>query len=88
MKITIKIENKKIALVLKSEKDVIDKFSWEEDRNLSQRLLVEIDNLLQKNKLTAKDVEKVKVETDIDDKFTSIRIAKIVAKTFNKCLNL
>ncbi len=84
MKITIKIENKKIALVLKSEKDVIDKFSWEEDRNLSQRLLVEIDNLLQKNKLTAKDVEKVKVETDIDDKFTSIRIAKIVAKTFNE----
>ena len=84
MNITIKIEDKNIEIILKNKNDFVDKISWEEDQNLSQTLLMKIDDLLQKNNLTPKDVEKVKVETDIDDKFTSIRIAKIVAKTFNE----
>lgn len=83
-KIVIKIEDKEIVLILKNKHEIIDEFFWEEDRNLSQRLLVEIDSLLQKNNLTPKDISRVKVDTRIDDKFTTVRIAKVVAKTFNE----
>ncbi len=87
MGITIKIDDNKITLILKKEDSIIDEFSWEEKRDLSQRLLVEIDNLLRKNNLTPADVDKVEVKTGIDEKFTTVRIAKIVAKTFNKVIN-
>ena len=82
--IIIKIEDKKIKLILKNKNKIIDEFFWEEERNLSQRLLVEIDNLLRKNDLTPKNIKEMRVETDIDDKFTTARIAKITAKTFNE----
>jgi len=83
-RIIIKIKKKEIMLVLKNKNKIIDKASWQDDRNLSQSLLVEIDKLLQKNYLTAKDIADVRVDTKIDDKFTTVRIAKIVAKTFNE----
>ncbi len=83
-KIIIKIEDKKIGLVLKENGDFVDEFFWEEEQNLSQRLLVEIDSLLRKNDLKPKDLSEVKVKTNIDDKFTTVRIAKVVANTFNK----
>ncbi len=83
-RIIIKIKEKEIMLVLKNKNKIIDKASWQDDRNLSQSLLVEIDKLLQKNYLTAKDIADVRVDTKIDDKFTTVRIAKIVAKTFNE----
>ena len=84
MNIVIKIENKKIGLALKEGGKSVDEFFWEEEQNLSQRLLVEIDSLLQKNNLKPKDLSEVKVKTNIDDKFTTVRIAKVVANTFNK----
>ena len=82
-KIIIKIENKKIGLVLKDGKKPIDEFFWEDKRDLSQRLLREIDNLLQKNNLDPKNLSTMKVKTNMDDNFTSVRIAKVVADTFN-----
>ncbi len=87
MKIIIKIDGSKITLILKKGEVKVDNFSWEEKQNLSQRLLVEIDNLLRKNSLTPEDVENVKVKTDIDEKFTTVRIAKVVANTFNNFKN-
>ncbi len=83
MEIIIKVKKDEIKLLLQEEQKIIDKFSWREDKNLSQKLLVEIDNLLQKNNLTSVDIAKMKVGTDIDDKFTTVRIAKVVAETFN-----
>ena len=84
MNLIIQIKDKKIGLVLKEDEQFADEFFWEEERNLSQRLLVEIDNLLQRNDLKPKDLSEVKVKTNIDDKFTTVRIAKVVANTFNK----
>jgi tRNA A37 threonylcarbamoyladenosine modification protein TsaB len=83
MNIIINIDDREIKIILKDKNEIIDEFSWEEDQNLSQRLLVEIDNLLSKNKLKPSEIKKMQVETGIPDKFTTVRIAKVVAKTFN-----
>lgn len=83
MNIYIILEDTKVSLVLKKGKKIADEVFWKEDRNLSQRLLIEIDNLLKKNNLNPQDIKKMKVETEIPDKFTTVRIAKMVAKTFN-----
>jgi len=83
MKIIIKIEDRKVELILENNNKIVDKFSWREERNLSQKLLVEIDNLLKKNKLKSLDIKNMQVKTDISERFTTVRIAKIVAKTFN-----
>lgn len=83
MNIEIKIDDNEIRIILKKGDNIADEVFWKEDRNLSQRLLAEIDNLLKKNNLNPYDIKKMKVETEIPDKFTTVRIAKTVAKTFN-----
>jgi len=83
MNIEIDINDKKIKLLLKEGNRIIDSIFWKEDRNLSQKLLVEIDNLLTKNRLDSSDIKKMEVKTGISEKFTTVRIAKVVANTFN-----
>ncbi|MFC1638502.1 hypothetical protein ACFL2R_03695 [Patescibacteria group bacterium] len=78
----IKIEDNKITLILRKDDEVIDEMIWSEHQNLSAELLGKIDNLLVKNEVDRNDV-KMSVNTGIDEKFTTVRIAKVVANTFN-----
>ncbi len=84
----IKIENRKIALILKEKRKVLDESSFLEEHNLTERLLPEIDGLLRKNKLMPKDITKAKVETDLGESYTTNRIAKAVAGALNAGKNL
>ena len=83
MILELHIEDKKINLQLKSDDNIVDESSWEEENDLGQTLLPKIDELLKKNNLETEDVEKMKVVTDISSRFTTVRIAKTVAKGFN-----
>lgn len=83
MEIEIKIENKIIDLSLVNKKQIIDQINFPDERRLSQELLPAIDRLLLRNGLTSADVEKINFKSDIPDTFTTFRIAKAVAETFN-----
>lgn len=82
--IEIKIQDNQITLILKKDKEVVDEMGWSEEQNLSRELLVRIDELLSRNDVDRSEV-KMTVNTDIDEKFTTVRIAKVVANTFNYC---
>lgn len=82
--IEIKIEDNTITLILRKDSEVIDEMSWSEKQNLSGELLVKIDELISRNKVDRNEV-KMTVDTEIDEKFTTVRIAKVVANTFNYC---
>jgi hypothetical protein len=83
MQIKVIIKKKKIRLSLWSEgkeqdyKDILDEHS------LSEIMLKEIDNLLKRNKMTSLEIEEMKVISDQTDNFTTTRIAKTVANTWN-----
>ena len=83
MKLIIDIHNKIVKIILlKGEKEQ-DHLEFPEENNLSDKLLPIIDELLRKNKLSAKDVKKAELETDLTDGFTTYRIAKTITDSFN-----
>jgi len=83
MKIEIKIKNNIVSIFLKKENDILDEVVFPEERNLAEKLLPSIDKLLKKNRLGPKDIESMGLEADMDDSYTTFRIAKSVADTFN-----
>lgn len=83
MNIILEITDNKAILYLKDKKNLLDKLSWSGNLNLSEKLLVKIDNILIKNNLKPSDIDEISLKSNISDNLTTIRIAKIVAKTFN-----
>lgn len=83
MIIAIEIENKVVKLMLKKRKETLAEIIFPEERQLSEKLLPAIDELLKKNKLTSSDVEKMTLRSDIGENFTTYRIAKAVAEAWN-----
>lgn len=83
MEILIKIENKKVKVVLLNGNKEMDRVDILEEHSLSKKLLPEIDKMLEKNKLSAKNIKKIKVESDQGESFTTTRIAKAVANAWN-----
>ena len=83
MELIINIKDRKVKIILQKEKDVLDEINFDEEYNLSEKLLPCIDEILQKNKLKPEDISKCQVDADIDDSFTTFRIAKTVADSFN-----
>ncbi|MDR3559218.1 MAG: hypothetical protein P4L62_04690 [Candidatus Pacebacteria bacterium] len=82
MEISITIKEKKIRLALQEKNQEVDFATIAEERSLAEKLLPEIDKLLARNKLAARDVKKIRVESDQGDTFTTTRIAQTVAKTW------
>lgn len=83
MKIEIRIENKNTSIVLLDKNQAIDQINLPDEKQLSQELLPSIGQLLLRNGLTSADVKKINLKSDIPDTFTTFRIAKAVAETFN-----
>ncbi|MCD6149946.1 hypothetical protein J7J13_04165 [bacterium] len=75
-------KEKNILYLIDGEK-IVDQFFWKEESNISQKLLLEIDKIIKKNKLKLDGVKKLEVKSDIPASYTTVRIAKTVAKTFN-----
>jgi tRNA A37 threonylcarbamoyladenosine modification protein TsaB len=83
MKLILYLTKEKVVLYLKDEGRVVDKAEWPEANNLSEKLLLEIDRIIRKNKLERKDIKRIEVKSDIPVGYTTTRIAETVAKTFN-----
>lgn len=71
------------GIALQAGKKMLDSMAWKDANNLSRELLQKIDFLLRKNKLKPQNVSKMTVKSDIPTGYTSVRIAKTVAKLFN-----
>ncbi|NTU66366.1 MAG: hypothetical protein HGB08_00415 [Candidatus Moranbacteria bacterium] len=83
MTITIEIKNKVAKIILKDGGKVLDELVFPDEYRISKELLPGIESLLRKNSLEAADIEKVDVETDLGETFTSRRIAEATANAFN-----
>lgn len=70
-------------MVLKKGQETLDERVFEAQENISQKLLPHFDELLKKNDLSLKDVEKVDVETDLGETYTSRRIAEAMKNAFD-----
>lgn len=81
--IIIKIKNKITKLILKNGSKTLDDVVFAQEENISEKLLPHFDSLLKKNKLTLDDIEKMEVDTDLGDNFTSRRIAEATVNAFN-----
>ncbi len=83
MRLIIDIHNKIVRIILQEDNREVDFFEFPEENNLFQKLLPEIANLLEKNKIEPKNLEKTELKTDLADNFTTYRIAKAVVDSFN-----
>lgn len=83
MKLEVRIENKIIKIALNKGKKVIDETAFPDEHNLMEKLLPEIDQLLERNKLGITDVARAKVISDTSDSFTTTRIAKAIVNAIN-----
>ncbi|HBI17324.1 MAG TPA: hypothetical protein DDY52_04240 [Candidatus Moranbacteria bacterium] len=83
MRILIEIKEQAIQLSLIRKEKQIDILEFSGNHNLSEILLGKIDELMVKNELKFSDIKKMTVKSNIPDNLTTVRIAKIVAKTFN-----
>jgi tRNA A37 threonylcarbamoyladenosine modification protein TsaB len=82
MKILLEIKEKKIKIILKDRKKILEELTFLEERNLSEKLLPTIDRLLKKNKLQPQDVKDFQLKSDLGENYTTFRIAKTVAEAF------
>jgi hypothetical protein len=81
--IEIKLENKIIEISLKDGRKVLDSLSFDEKNNLTENLLPSVDELVKRNKLQIKDIQKITTQSDLAEQFTSHRILKTIERTFN-----
>lgn len=88
MNILIEIKEKTIKLCLIQKEKQMDALEFSGNHSLSEILLSKIDELIAKNELKLSDIEKMTVKSNIPDNLTTVRIAKIVAKTFNFSKNV
>ena len=83
MKLIIKIEKDQVCVILSQKEAQIDEIGFPLDHNLSGKLLPTIDEMLQKHRLEPKDVEKAEFSGEINESYTTYRIAKAVVDAFN-----
>jgi hypothetical protein len=81
--IEIKLEKRVVEISLKEKGKILDRISFTEKGDLTEKLLIIIDKLIQKNKLQIKDIKRMITKSDLREPFTSYRILKTVEKTFN-----
>jgi pantothenate kinase type III len=83
MKLEIDILNSTVKLSIKKNGVVISQLRWEEENNLSEKLLAKIDELLKANSFKSVDIKSISVKADVPVGYTTERIARSVAKAFN-----
>lgn len=83
MIIRVKIENKVVTINLLDKDVILDSVTITEEHRLSEDLLPTIDELLKKNGLETENIEKMTLESDMGENFTTHRIAKAVVEAFN-----
>jgi hypothetical protein len=83
MRIIIELKNKTVKLVLKKREKVFDEIIFLQEENISQKLLPFFDEILKRNKLMAGDIERISIDTDLEENYTSRRIAQTFVNSFD-----
>ncbi len=83
MILNISLDGNDIKLTVKDGRKVVGVLAWNDEFTLSEKLLPNIDNLLQKNKIAKKQIEKVTTKITKTSGVTSARIVQTVAKAWN-----
>lgn len=82
MKIILKInEDKSVKLSLFEGKKEKDSLEWKDENSLSRFLLVNLDNILRKNKLGLDKISGYTIISEVPKIWTTYRIADITLKT-------
>jgi tRNA A37 threonylcarbamoyladenosine modification protein TsaB len=61
MKIRIEIKQGMIGILLVDKSKILDRISFPEERNLSEKLLPIVDEFLKKNRLSVQDIERMEL---------------------------
>lgn len=69
-------------LRLMRDGEIVAEKSWAESRDLGRQLFQGIEALLSENDLNPEDVTDFRLETDVSENFTSVKIAETVAKVY------
>lgn len=83
MTLEIILEKSNVKLVLKKDDKAVAESGWDGDLSLSERLLVEIDGLLEKSGIAKEQVGKAVAIYDEESSVTSARIVQTVADAWN-----
>jgi hypothetical protein len=83
MDIEIKINNKVVEIFLCDGGIVVSSAIIAEEHRLSEDLLPEIDKLIISAGLSVRDIEKMVLQSDMGENFTTQRIALTVVQAFN-----
>jgi len=86
MKILINLDDQSISILLLQNKKIIDQIKWQDNRDLLEKLLPELDQLIQKNNLKITDIKKFDFKTNVDKHYSSYRILKATVDTLNLCV--
>ena len=73
-----------MTLQLAGNGKAVGRLAWKEENNLSRTLLQKIDEILKKNKIGVDKISGYKIMSDVPQKWTSWRIAKITLETLVK----
>jgi len=76
MILEVEIKAKIITISVKNRQHIVDALSWSEDHDLSRNLLPKINGILEKNSIKWEELKDVKLKSDLDENFTTYRIAK------------
>jgi len=83
MNLVIDIHEKKVKIILLRNGKEEDVLEFTEANNLSEKLLLSIAEILEKNNLKPKDIVNMELKSNLTDSFTTYRIGKVIADTFN-----
>ncbi len=70
------ISDDRVGLFLVADGNIVDKVGWKENNNLSQKLLLKIDQILRKNKIGLDKISGCEIISKVPKNWTSCRIAK------------
>ena len=87
MRIIITIKNREVRISLFQGETFLDEIIFTEENNILEKLLPSIDKLLRRNSLDSKKINKIDLKTDLAESYTTYRIAKATADTFNWAVN-
>jgi hypothetical protein len=83
MKLQINLDKNDIDIIIKNGRKVVALFSWTDEYTLSEKLLPNIDKLLNKNKIKREQIGEVSAKITKDSGVTSSRIVQTLARTWN-----
>jgi hypothetical protein len=83
MKLKIALSGEKLRLELIDKKKIIDSLEVKENTNMSKCILLNIDKIFKRNKISKKSIVRAISLSKIPEFYTSGRIIKSVEKSFN-----